>query len=131
MCLYINKKKKNDDLFKGKKHKTFWKVLESNFSSLYYLHKYIAGINKSNRKNNSLTYYEKYLGIVNEGIHVYTSIEMAKFNRKYCKIIVPVICYVNDLVCIGYDEAVFTKVRLERRTIDRINKQIAKRKGTY
>lgn len=125
MCLYINSKSIKE-LFGDKKRKTFWKVLRSDFKSIHQLYLYVAGINKSDRIENKLTCNEKRYGIVNKGIHVYTTKKEALKSVK-CpgRILVPVICHINDLVAFGdFNEAVFTKVRLEQRTIDRINKRL-------
>ena len=114
---------------------TCWKVYikrETCLSPIYYRKKVWAkGIVESNREwGTKLISEEKRKGNVALGIHVYycrKDLDGLCLNRN--EVIVPVICKLSDLVAIEYNssdpwrspvEAVFTKVRITKRTWKKI-----------
>lgn len=88
-----------------------------------------SGVVQSNRKNTKLEDVEIEYGEVDKGIHVYSSREKAKrytseaqeHTSRVKYIVVSVICRKSNFVAQGIEnEAVFTKVRIEKRTWDKI-----------
>jgi len=138
MCLYANKKNplegKYPIKFDEKGYTTCWKVYQLiqhyNHKALHPLYyacggRVFAGNIKSKRgghKGDLIKAGEHPFdildkGVVNEGIHVYTSVHAAirEFSIKKC-VIVPVRCHKNDLVAVDKDycQAVFTQVFLDK-----------------
>ena len=88
-----------------------------------------AGVVKSDRASKEFTISEYAGGFVNRGIHVFTTRKKAEKELRWASpsgsnkrfVIVPVICRKSDLIAQGVaDDAVFMKVRIEKRTWDKI-----------
>lgn len=117
MCLYLKKKQRPSDLFKnGQTKRIFWKKFHSrDLFSPFRGKKYYVGQNHSDRDRKERYEYEN--NTIDNGIHVYTK------NIGYGYTL-PVLCYKKDLVGIGKnDEAVFMKVTVQKRDLERFNKR--------
>ena len=106
---------------------TCYKILEKinvNLESPFLLVPYQVGWNKSDRK--SIDIYDKddpvifsWKTVVQHGIHVYRTKRAAKV-FVVGNLIVPVTCYLKDLVAMGLSsEAVFMKVFLKKADHDK------------
>lgn len=127
MCLIINDNKNHQKKFNKRFKNGFvklWKILVVNYSSNNTLTSpwkgklYKAGSNVSDRKTKALTTKEKCRTRVDKGIHVYLSKKEAKNNLRFChvnSVIVPVYCKEEDFVALGYEDAVFLRVKLLKK----------------
>ena len=139
--------------FNNKKYITCYKIVQvgKRNNGKYFLvseimcHIYRAGNNFSDRKKQQLSkscndnkYFEngKPYWYVNNGIHVFTTLQSAKdeFGNIYdyddmCEVIVAVRCRPEDLVAYSSidKEAVFMKVQLEAREFDRAIEKVKKK----
>jgi hypothetical protein len=99
----------------------FDKILKSQFFSK----RWNAGVNTSSRVFAKLTTEEINIGIVDNGIHVYTSYKQAKFEAFDNNLVVlPVTCRLRDFVALNrnHGEAVFTQVTVHPQTYTKLTK---------
>ena len=119
MCCIADKKTKEDfrEKMKKKRRKTFiaWKVIYHHGQSMYGCYKYSPGAYTADITLNAYNVLEP------RGIHVYMDYTYAKkvstWHVSY--VIIPVVCYVKDLVMISggaeNQQAVLTKIRITKK----------------
>ena len=88
--------------------------------------KYNNGWNESSRFNTKILDVERKTEAIDRGIHVYTTLKEAR--KEFCKdLIIPVRCYKSNFVSGGIGrEAVFTKVFLLKKDIEKFIKNYSK-----
>jgi hypothetical protein len=136
MCLIINKEETNKikAMFaKSKGQLAMYKIVDmvdnvttqGRKKQLISIHReleYIPGWNKSSRPLIWLTDNEKHAGVINAGIHVYTTLAQAqRFSAYMSEVLLPVMVEEKDFVMGGKNnEAVFMKVFVKQSIYDKI-----------
>ena len=105
---------------------TCWKVYEKGQDSLnsIIMNSTVegSGVIKSGRESSCLSNCEKNIGLVEQAIHVFTTRKKAEAVKYYnYDVVVPVLCRKTDFIGKGIkDDAAFSKVRIEKRTWNKI-----------
>ena len=130
MCLYNNVSKVRKLLKSTKKHIKGYKIYQVDYNNnlypfYYNENKVIVNKNRyiqsnTSRKKPSLRQEE-----INQGLHIYTTrpsiMSLETFRLAKRIVVVKVVGYRKDLLGIGYDDdAVFTKVRVSKRELIRL-----------
>lgn len=121
MCAYVNIKQQNEFLNKHRNHKTVtvYKVLVNNNGILispYYYTQYLPGWIKSNSR---AKLQSKDLREINKGIHVFINKKSAELLASYGRVYVKMTANLEDLICVGDNDAVFKKVYLSQKEYER------------